>query len=288
MLQMILSGIATGSLYALGAFGLVLIFKTTHVVNFAQGDMAMLSTFVAFSAMTSYGFSYFTAFIVALIFAAILGVVVERVFMRPAQGSGHLTLLIITVGLLLIMDGIAGWIWGYSPNSFPRAFTGDSVNILGAGLAPHSIFIICLVLVIMVGMFLFFKKSMAGIAMRATAEDITTARLMGINVNKVFLLTWGVSSVLGAIAGILIAPVTYLFIGYMMDIQIKAFSAAVLGGFTSLPGAVLGGILLGVMENFVGVYISTGLGSTIAFLLIIIMLWFKPTGLLGKKTRKKV
>lgn len=286
--QQILSGLATGSIYALGAFGLVLIFKTMDTVNFAQGKMGMITAFIAWTCINKFDMPYFLAFITALVLGAIIGIVIERVFLRPVQGSSPLTLIIVTLGLVMVLEGLAGWIFGVETKTFPEAVTGNPLTILTAKISPHNLLIIFVTLIIMVGIYLFFKFTMAGIAIRATAEDITTSYLMGINVSRVFSITWAVSAVLGAIAGILIGPVTFLSTTMMDEIQLKAFSAAVLGGFTSLLGAVVGGLILGVLENLVAGYISPEFKTSFAFGLIILVLWVKPSGLLGTIQRKKV
>ncbi len=286
--QQVISGLATGSIYALGAFGLVLIFKTMDTVNFAQGKMAMVTAFVAWTCMNRFHMPYYLAFIVAVAFGALLGIFIERVFLRPVQGSSPLTLIIITLGLVMILEGVAGWIFGFDTKNYPVAVKGDPLTVLTAKISPHNLLIIIVTLVIMAGIYLFFKYTMAGIAIRATAQDITTSYLMGINVSRIFSTTWAVSAILGAIAGILIAPVSFLSTTMMDEVQLKAFSAAVLGGFTSLGGAVVGGLLLGVLENLVAGYISPEFKTSFAFGLIILVLWVKPSGLLGTVQRKKV
>ena len=286
--QQVISGLSTGSIYAMGAFGLVLIFKTMDTVNFAQGKMAMFSAFVAWACINIFHMPYALAFIVAVIFGGVLGMVIERIFLRPVQDSSPLTLIIISLGLVMILDGVAGWIFGFTTKTMPEAIQGEPLTIALAKISPHNLLIIGVTLLVMLGIFLVFKYTMAGIAIRATAQDIVTSYLMGINVSRVFSLTWIVSGALGALAGIMIAPVTFLSTTMMDEVQLKAFSAAVLGGFTSLGGAVVGGLILGVMENLVAGYISTEFKSTFAFALIILVLWIKPSGLLGKVQRKKV
>lgn len=286
--QQIISGLATGSIYALGAFGLVLIFKTMDTVNFAQGKMAMVTAFVAWTCVNTFHMSYWMAFLAALAVGALMGGLIERVFLRPVQGSSPLTLIIISLGLVMILEGVAGWIFGFDTKTLPEAIKGEPLTILMARISPHNLLIIGVTLAIMVGIFLFFKYTMAGIAIRATAQDITTSYLMGINVSRIFSTTWIVSAMLGAVAGILISPVTFVSTTMMDEIQLKAFSAAVLGGFTSLGGAVLGGLILGVLENLVAGYISPEFKASFAFGLIILILWIKPSGLLGTVQRKKV
>lgn len=286
--QQIISGLATGSLYALAAIGLVLIYNTSDVVNFAQGEMTMFSTFVAFTLITDYHMSYFAAFILTIVFAGIVNYVVQKIVIKPIQDAPILSIIIATLGLMMIFNGSAGWFFGYETYDFPPAFAGENIKIFGAVISRNNVFILVLTAVIVFVMFYLMKTILMGIAIRATSQNPRTARLMGINVSQVYSVSWVVSGIFGAIAGMLIAPTTFLDVNMMAEVNLKAFTAAVLGGFSSLAGPVVGGLLLGVMENLVAGYISTELKSTFAFALIIIILSIKPTGLLGRTERKKV
>lgn len=285
--QQIISGLATGSLYALAALGLVLIFKTSDVVNFAQGEMAMFGTFVAFTLMTSAGIPYWGAFFLALVFAALFGASIERVVLRPLNKAPLISVLIVTLGLFHIINGVAGWIWGYEQQPFPEGVSGAPIQMAGVVFTLPNILNLSVALIVMLIFFALFKYSMMGIAMRAVAENRIAAKLVGVHTNRVLALTWGLGGILAATAGILIAPVTTLEINMMADMQIKAFTAAVLGGFTSLPGAVIGGLSLGVLENIVG-QIYPQLKTPFAFGLIVLVLIIRPAGLLGTIQKKKV
>lgn len=288
LLQQIISGMATGCLYAMVALGLVLIYKTTDVVNFAQGEMAMFCTFIAFSLLTVAGLSYWGAFAGALLAAALLGGVLERAFIRPLHKTSLLSVLIMTIGLMMVLNGVAGWIWGFEPENFPTAVSGEPIRVAGLVITLPDVMNIAVTCLIMLVFYVVFKYSLVGIAMRAVAENRTVARLMGVKVNRILATTWAFGSMLGAVAGVFVAPVTFLDLNMMAEVIIKAFTAAVLGGFNSLPGAVVGGLLLGVLENLVAGYISTELKSTFAFALIVAVLCIRPTGLLGTVERKKV
>ncbi|HWI61069.1 MAG TPA: branched-chain amino acid ABC transporter permease [Symbiobacteriaceae bacterium] len=285
--QQVISGLATGSLYALAALGLVLIFKTSDVVNFAQGEMAMFGTFIAFTLLTSAGLPYWGAFLLALVFAAFFGAAIERVVLRPLAKAPLISVLIATLGLFQIINGVAGWIWGYELQAFPAAVSGAPINLGGIIFTMQNLLNIGVALLVMLGFFLLFKYSILGIAMRAVAENRTAAKLMGVPTDRVLAITWGLGGVLAATAGILIAPVTNLDINMMASMQIKAFTAAVLGGFTSLPGAVIGGLTLGVLENLVGQW-NSQLQTPFAFGLIVLVLVIRPAGLLGTIQKKKV
>ncbi|HYF96056.1 MAG TPA: branched-chain amino acid ABC transporter permease [Symbiobacteriaceae bacterium] len=285
--QQIISGLATGSLYALAALGLVLIFKTSDVVNFAQGEMAMFGTFVAFSLLTSAGIPYWGAFLLALAFAALFGAAIERVVLRPLARAPLISVLIATLGLYQIINGVAGWIWGYELQPFPAAVSGAPINWGGIIFTMQNALNMGVAVIVMLVFFLLFKYSMLGIAMRAVAENRVAAKLMGVPTDRILALTWGLGGVLAATAGILIAPVTNLDINMMASMQIKAFTAGVLGGFTSLPGAVIGGLTLGVLENLVGQW-NSQLQTPFAFGLIVLVLVIRPAGLLGTIQKKKV
>ncbi|HYF80621.1 MAG TPA: branched-chain amino acid ABC transporter permease [Symbiobacteriaceae bacterium] len=285
--QQIISGLATGSLYALAALGLVLIFKTSDVVNFAQGEMAMFGTFVAFTLLTSAGLPYWGAFLLALIFAALFGAGIERIVLRPLAKAPLISVLIATLGLFQIINGVAGWIWGYELQPFPAAVSGAPINVGGVVFTMQNLLNMGVALLVMLGFFLLFKFSIIGVAMRAVAENRTAAKLMGVPTDRILALTWGLGGVLAATAGILTAPVTNLDINMMATLQIKAFTAAVLGGFTSLPGAVIGGLTLGVLENLVGQW-NSQLQTPFAFGLIVLVLVIRPAGLLGTIQKKKV
>lgn len=288
LIQQIISGLSTGCLYALTALGLVLIFKTTDVVNFAQGEMAMFSTFIAFALLMTVGLPFWGAFTGALLAAALLGMTLERVFIRPLQKTSHLHVLIMTIGLMMVINGVAGWIWGFEPNNFPTTLSGEPINLGELVITLPDIMNLMVTCIIMMVFYLVFKYSLVGIAMRAVAENRLAARLMGVKVNRILSFTWAVGAILAGVAGILIAPITFLDLNMMSEVLIKAFTAAVLGGFNSLPGAVVGGLLLGVLENIVAGYISTELKSAFAFALIVAVLCIRPMGLLGTVERKKV
>ena len=288
--QQIVSGLAAGSLYALMALGLVLLYKTSDIANFAQGDIAMASTFVAYTLLEGMRLPMWAAFLGALAAAAVLGVVIEAGLMRIAR-KRHVTILgmvMATLGIAMVINAAAGWVWGYDTKSFPYAVAGPPVMLGSVIISRAYLLDLVVALILAVALFAFTKYTRIGTAMRATAQNQIGARLMGISVNRIFAVTWALSSALGAVAGVLIAPIMFLDLGTMTAVQIKGFAAAVIGGFTSLPGAVVGGLLLGVMENLVAGYISTEMKTTFAFLMIIVFLTIKPSGLFGAAVRKKV
>ena len=285
--QLIVNGLALGSLYTLTAFGIVLIFKTTDVITFAQGETAMFCTFIAFSLLTGLQLPFVVAFVLTIIFAILMGTVIERVVLRRVGKTSMLNSVIVTVGLALIFLGVAGWIWGYETRPFPAPVSGPPFRLGTIVLSQLNALILVVTLVLMLILFAFFRYSLTGIAMRAVAQNRLAAQLMGINIDRINAIGWGVGTALGAVTGILIAPLNYLDPTMMGDVALKAFAAAVLGGFTSLPGAVVGGLLLGIIDSVVGFQVPE-LRTTIAFLLIVLVLVVRPGGLLGTHEIKKV
>jgi len=287
LLQYIVGGLAAGSLYALAALGLTLIYKTTGVINFANGEMAMVSTFAAFLLLTTYALPYPVAFLGALLFAAALGIVLERVFMRPVQQSSHLNQIMVTLGLFMVLNGAAGTKF-FEPEPFPKPIGGEPFEVMSIFIDKDSLLIFGVATAIMLALYLFFTHTMAGIALRATAQNLVTARLMGVPVGRVYAITWAVAAILGAVAGMFIAPTTSLEPNFMGEVAIKAFAAAILGGLGNLPGAVLGGLLLGVLENLIAGYISTELKAAFAFSLILLVLIVRPEGIMSAPVRRRV
>jgi len=285
--QLIINGLALGGLYALAAFGVVLIFKTTDVITFAQGEMAMFCAFIAFTLITALNMPFLLALVLTLVLAAMLGVVIERVVIRRVSTTSLINPVIATVGLGLILVGVAGWVWGYEVRAFPMPVTGPPWRVGTVVLSRLNALILGVVIVLMVLLFVFFRYSVIGMAMRAVAQNRLAAQLMGISVNRINALGWGLGTALAAVTGILIAPLNYLDPLMMGDVMLKAFAAAVLGGFTSMPGAVVGGLLLGIIDSVVG-FIVPELRTTIAFLLIVFVLVVRPSGLLGRHEIKKV
>ncbi|OUM84623.1 MAG: branched-chain amino acid ABC transporter permease [Bacillus thermozeamaize] len=286
--QLIVSGLIFGCIYGLAALGLVLIYRTTDVVNFAQGEMAMVTTFVAYVFLEKQGFSYGVSFLLALLFAAVFGMVVQFLFMRPVQQAPVLNQIVLTLGLYMVFHGLAGIIWGYTPTSFPEAVPGSPYQLAGIYVTPNELFVVAVTLALMLLFFAVFRYTKIGLAMRATSQDTMTSELMGIQVSSVFTWTWVVGTVLGGVAGMLTAPTTMLDPNFMADVLIMAFAAAVLGGFISLPGAILGGLIIGVVGNLITFYVSAELKTAFIFLLIILILYVRPTGLFGARVINKV
>jgi branched-chain amino acid transport system permease protein len=265
-----------------------LINKATDVVNFAQGEMAMFGTFVCFALLTKAGLPLVAVLILAAPIGALLGMVTERATMLPLQTAPQVNALIVTIGLWMIFHHAAGWIWGYDPVRFPSLFSADPVDVLGARIAQNSIGIIGVSLLVVVLLYLFFEYTRLGIAMRAASMNRRAAQLMGVNVGRVTLVSWALATAISVVSGFLIAPLTFLDFEMMFAVLLKAFAGAILGGFNSLPGAVVGCLVIGVFESLFAAYVSTAFKDTFAFGIIIVVLMFRPQGLFTRRIGKKV
>jgi branched-chain amino acid transport system permease protein len=267
-----------------------MIYQATDVVNFAQGSMAMFSTYLAWSLLAS-GLPYWAAFLATLAIAFAGGVILERIVIRPVETAPILTVVIVTLGLLVIFTSIAGWIWTYIQKPFPSPFPASPIRAGNIVIGAHDVGEIAVTLVMLTLLFLFFRYTPLGLAMRAAAQNPVSARLVGIRVSWMLALGWGLAAVFGAVAGLMVAPIVTLDPNMMGGIQIYAFAAATLGGFTSPLGAVVGGLIVGVTENLVGTYvqfIGTELKLTVALAIIIVVLVFKPSGLFGRTVVRRV
>lgn len=287
--QLLVSGFSFGSLYALVALAMVIIYKTSEVPNFGQGEMAMLSTFVAYTLLVTNNNSFTVSFVGSLLFAAVLGVFLEFVFLRRAKDPNILSLILITLGFQMVLYGLASWKWGAEQRDLPFPVSDfDVVNLGPAVISYLNIATLVITFVLMLILFLFFKYSKVGIAMKATQQNAMAARINGIRTNRILSVTWAMSSVIGAVAGILLAPIATLDPNLMLEPLLKGFAAAVLGGMTTLVGAALGGYMLGIIENLFGGYVSLEFKSIVAFGIIVLVLCFKPSGLFAKHYVRKV
>ena len=287
--QLIIEGLAIGACYGLFGVAVAIIYKTSEVINFAQGEMGMISTFVAYHILIQYNYPFWLAFILTMAFAILLGMLIEVLFLRPAKDPTVLGLLIITLGAEMLLMGLAGWKWGAEQKNFefPLSVQITHEPIRGIVLSEWTIGIFILAPVIMVLLFLFYKYSKLGVAMRATQQNENAAKIMGIKVERVFSLTWAMSSFIGAIAAMFFAARAVLDPNFMMEPFMRAFAAAVLGGLTSIPGVVLGGLMLGLIENFFG-FAWPEWKPIVAFVVIIFILTVRPSGLFAKHYVKKV
>ena len=289
-LDNLINGLSLGSIYAIIALGYTMVYGIAKMLNFAHGDVIMIGAYIAFCGLQYWGLPPLVAFLAAMAVCTVLGITIEGLAYRPLRRAPSLAVLITAIGMSYLLQNTALMIWGANPNFFPSTFINSTTLHLGALNIPIATMITILAnIVIMISLTLFTAKTKMGKAMRCVSEDRGAAELMGINVNRTISVTFAIGSALAAIAGVLLCssyPILQPTTGSMPGI--KAFTAAVFGGIGSIPGAMLGGVLLGVIEIFGKAYISTELGDAIVFAVLIVVLLVKPSGLLGKPVREKV
>ncbi len=286
LLQQIFSGLAAGAIYASLALALVMIYRATNLVNFAQGEMAMFSTYIAWTLVNA-GLPFWGAFLITLAVSFLGGMAIERIVIRPVENAPILAAVVVTIGLLLIFNSLAGWIYSYTLQEFPSPFPDRP--LFGALMTTRDIGVIAVTLVVLAVLFCFFRFTTTGLAMRAAAQNPESARLCGIHVGRMLAIGWGLAAAIGAVAGIMVAPALFLDPNMMSGVLLYAFTGALLGGITSPVGAVIGGLIVGVTENLVGTYlISSQLKFTVALILIILVLLFRPNGLFGTAIVRRV
>ena len=284
--QQIFSGLAAGAIYASLALALVMIYRATELVNFAQGEMAMFSTYIAWSLVNG-GVPFWAAFVITLVVSFLGGMAIERVLVRPVESASVLAAVIVTLALGLIFNSLAGWFYTYTVQDFRSPFPDRP--LLGALITSQDLGVIGVTLVMLLLLFTFFRFTKTGLAMRAAAQNPESARLCGIPVGRMLAIGWGLAATIGATAGIMVAPVLFLDPYMMSGVLLYAFAGALLGGITSPVGAVIGGLIVGVTENLVGTYlIPTQLKLTLALVLIILVLMFRPNGLFGTAIVRRV
>jgi branched-chain amino acid transport system permease protein len=284
-----LDGLSNGMIYAALAMALVLIWRATRIVNFAQGAMAMITTYIAFS-ITNSGGNYWLAFAVALGSGLVIGTLTERILVRPIEGGPPLNAVILTLGLLLLLEGVAPMIFGGQIHSFPAGFSITGVKIGGSrvALSPFDIFTIGSVVGVMLLLLILFQRTNVGLRMRASAFDPRMARLLGVRVGRTLTLGWALAALVGSLAGILITPSVLLQPHNMDEILVFAFTAAILGGLDSPIGAAIGGVVIGLVLSYVGGYISPDLEVVGAFAVLVTVLMIKPEGLLARQPARRV
>jgi branched-chain amino acid transport system permease protein len=288
-LQQTFAGLAFGGVYACMALAVVMIYQATDHLNFAQGEMAMFSTYVAYTLIT-WGVPYWWTFLIAMALSFVGGVLVERVIVRPVEGTSVLNEVIVFIGLLTIFNSLAGWIWEYTIKPFPSPFPKEPLfgnNFVGT----HDLGVIGVTLLVLCAVFLFFRFTPIGLAMRAAAQDPASARLVGIRVGWMLALGWGLAAAIGAVAGMMVAPIVFLEPNMMGSILLYGFAGALLGGISNPAGAVFGGFAVGVLETLAGAYvpfIGSELKLTFALVLIVAVLVFRPSGLFGFVVVKRV
>jgi branched-chain amino acid transport system permease protein len=290
--QQVVAGLADGSIYASLALALVLIYRSTHVINFAQGEMGMFATYIAWSLITNHGMSYWPAFAIVLVISFFGGMLIQQVVIRPLHRGGELTVVMATVALLVILNGLASWIWGPEEKILPSPFPNGSWDVGGVQISQQNVGVIAVVIGCVIVLWLFFRFTKLGLALRASAINPQASRLLGVRVPLMLAIGWGFAAVLSAIAGLMAAPALFVFTpNFMQVILIYAFAAAVLGGIESPVGAVVGGLALGVTINLLGTYVdfvTPEMQLPVALAILLAVLVLRPNGLFGATVVRRV
>jgi branched-chain amino acid transport system permease protein len=287
LLQQVFSGIATGCIYALIGLALILVYKATDIINFAVGEMMMMSAFIAYTFLTIVKLPYYQVFILTVLLSGLMGVLVERLTIRPVFNAPVFSIIILTFGLGLIFKGAAGVIWTFDTLTIQPAFSMEPHKVWKLVITPLNLGNIAVSVTLMLLLFLFFKFTVLGTGIRAMAQNRLAAILMGIKVKRVSTVTWAIASMIGGVAGILFAPIIFVDTN-MGVVSIKSFIGCIIGGFGSIPGCIVGGILLGIFEAVVGYYLPTEVKQVVIFLVLIGVLCIRPIGIFGTPKIKKV
>jgi branched-chain amino acid transport system permease protein len=286
-IQQLVSGLALGCVYGLIALGFVLIYKATEVINFAQGDLMMLGGFVAYTFIVILEMNYWLGALCAILTMGLVGMFIERFVVRPILGYPAFSIVMATIGLGFLLRSLAGMIWGTDDLKIETPFT-DVAKIGDLVLAHDKLSVIVATVILIAVLYLFFNRTRLGTAMRATSENMLAAYYMGIPVKRVVSLVWAISAMVAGVAGVLLAPITFVHSNVGLALGLKAFPAAVLGGFGSIPGALVGGLIIGVVETMAGFYMAQGWKDVAPYIMLLLVLLLKPEGLFGALGRKKV
>jgi branched-chain amino acid transport system permease protein len=287
ILQLVVNGAASGCIYGLIALGFVLIYKATEMVNFAQGDVMMLGGFVAFSLIANFHLPYWVGGILAIVITAAFGYALDAFILRRVIGQPQFAVVMLTLGLGFIFRAAAGITWGYDSVGFNTPFTNKTANIGGLVLGQDNLSIIVGTVLLCGILYLFFSKTRVGVAMQAASQNQLAAYYMGIPVRTIFSLIWAVSAGVACLAGILLSPVSMIDVN-MGFLGIKAFAAAVIGGFGSIPGSVIGGVIVGIVEQFAGYKLPAGFQEVTSNVVLLLMLFIRPQGLFAERMGKRV
>jgi len=286
-LQLTLNGLAVGCIYGLVALGFVLIYKATELVNFAQGDLLMLGAFVAYMAIVWWGLDYWLAFLISVVTIGVFGAFLDRLVLRRVIGQPQFAVVMLTIGLGAIFRSFASITWGSEIYTLPTPFSARATRLGGVTVSHEYLSIIVGTVLLCAALYAFFTYTKVGVAMQAASQNQLAAYYMGIPVKRMFSLIWAISAAVAAIAGVLLAPVSLIDIN-LGFIGLKAFAAAVLGGFGSIPGALVGGVTIGLIELFAGAYLPQGVKDVAAYVVLLLVLAVRPQGIFGAAGRKKV
>jgi len=286
-IQLTLTGLTNGAILSLAALGFVLIYKSSDVINFAQGEFLLVGAYITYAMIAEFGLFWPLDMVITLVAAVALGVVVERLVLRPMIGEPIISVIMVTIGLSSLLNAIVGMIWGNLPRAFPPFIPSQPVKILTATIGADRLWAI-VIAIVMLGLFtFFFRRSRQGIAMRAVADDQQAALSMGISVKKIFAWAWSIAAVTAAIGGALVANIVGVS-GELSGFGLRVFPVVILGGLDSIPGAIIGGIVIGLLEAYTGGYIGRGLNTVVPFIILILILMVRPYGLFGQVRIERV
>jgi branched-chain amino acid transport system permease protein len=288
LLQLLINGLAMGAIYALVALGFVLVSNAVNVVNFSQGEWVMLGAYFAVTATVALHTPLIWAYLISIIGMVLFGWIFQRAVYHPLRNKPFITIVIATIGISLFLKNIARIIWGSQPTTFPSLFGENTFNVVGVHVLPQNLVILAVTLILVVFQEIFFNRTMVGKMMRATAQDREASSLMGIRVNRMILFTFMYSAALTAVAGFLIAPIYFVSADMGGHLALKAFAAAIIGGFNNVRGAIIGGLLLGVLETLGAGYISSVYKDAFTFFILILFLAFRPEGIFRERIADKV
>jgi len=289
-IQLALSGIANGAIFALVALGFVLIYKSSDVINFAQGELLLIGAYLTYAMVEQFGLWWPVGVIVAVVLAAVVGVLIEQLVLRPLIGEPVISVIMVTIGLSSLLRAIVGAIWGPTPRPAPQFLPTDTVTILGANVSIDRIWAFVLAITLFVILTLFFRYSREGIAMRAVADDQQAALSMGISVKKVWAVAWAIAAITAAVGGILLMSIFGGVSGTIARVGLIVFPVVILGGLDSIPGAIIGGLIIGLLQSFAGGYLPPewGLGEVVPFIVLLLILLVRPYGLFGQRIIERV
>lgn len=287
-IQLLVTGISHGCLYGLVALGFVLIYKATEMVNFAQGDIMMLGAFIAFTLASGLGFAYIPVVILTILFMAAFGIALESAVIRPMIGEPPFAVLMLTIGLGFVLRAVAGMIWGHDEKEFDTPYSIDPLLIGEVSLDYEQLVVVGVTILLCLGLWTFLRFTKFGVAIQAASQNQLAAAYVGIPVRRVVAITWALATAIAGVAALLVAPLQLIYPGIGFVVGIKAFVAAIVGGFGSLAGALIGGICIGLVEQFVGYMFEGAYGETSVYVLLLLMLFIRPQGLIATLQRKKV
>ncbi len=290
-IQLSVAGLVIGSVYAMIALGFVLIYKSSSVINFAQGELLLIGAFLCLWLTVDMGIPFLMSFAITLVLALGLGFAIERLFLRPMIGEPILSVIMLTIGLSIMLRGISIIIWGTDTRTFPEVFSSEPVKIGSINIPEVYLWSLLLSMIFLVAFSLFFKKTRLGIAMRATADDQTAALSMGISVKRIFALSWAIAAIVASVGGILLGNINGINIS-LTQFGLKVFPVVILGGLDSIPGAIVAGLMIGLLESYSGGYldplIGSGIKEVMPFVILMIVLMIKPYGLFGQERIERV